>query len=395
MAARARLALRRVTGDRQLGQDYYRLLFEARISDSDTHRFLTLPESKIIAAKCAERFDDEVALIRRALETPANVIPAAGSKKPLKIALSNRSLRRRAGTELWVSDVARYLTRCGAEVIVYSPDLGPVSDELSESGITVSSSAAEVRAFSPDICFLHHFKETGTLVSYLAGTATKIVNMSHGPLPRAELPIPGGVAQYFATSITVKTMISLLTDADWNSIRILPNFFDETRFRDVRVSDGGSAALLYSNKASKKQIDALQGELALNGYAFRIAGQKSTLVDCPEEVLPQYDLVFAVGRSAIEALASGCAVILWDRGVVGPLVTPQNFWQCVCANFALTSMQLPYCMPGDTLSERWLQAQLAEISSGRSSELTQMVRKYLSLDNVGRQIQAVCNDALQ
>jgi len=42
----------------------------------------------------------------------------------------------------------------------------------------------------------------------------------------------------------------------------------------------------------------------------------------PEEVLPNYDLVFAVGRAAIEAMAIGCAVIVADAYGLGGLVTP-------------------------------------------------------------------------
>jgi len=387
-----RLALRRIPGNRPLDKAYYRLLFETRISDSDTYRYLTLPEAKIIAAKFADRFDGEVALVRRALEL-ARSKTAAGSKPPRKVALANRSLRRRAGTELWVSDVARYLTRCGAEVIAYSPDLGPVSSELAKSGIRVSSSVAEVRAFSPGVCLLHHFEDTRSLASHLTGTPTKILNISHGALPRAELPMPDGAARYCATSVTAKTVVWLLTDAEWNSIPILPNFFDEVRFRHVRASADGRKALLYSSRTSEKQIDALRDALTQSAYVLTTAGQKRTLVDRPEELLPAHDLVFAVGRSAIEALASGCAVILWDQGVVGPLITPQNFWQCVCTNFALTSMQLPVCMPHEGHYERWIKSQLAEMSADQSREVTRMTRTYLSLESVGHHLLDVLNEA--
>ena len=57
-------------------------------------------------------------------------------------------------------------------------------------------------------------------------------------------------------------------------------------------------------------------------------------MDKPELLLSQFDLVFAVGRSAIEAMASGCAVIVADRYGLGGLVTEMNFSAYRDANFA-------------------------------------------------------------
>lgn len=60
----------------------------------------------------------------------------------------------------------------------------------------------------------------------------------------------------------------------------------------------------------------------------------------PGRVLPTYDTVFAVGRSATEALACGAHVVPRDFGMIGPAVTPSNFWHCVAANFDLASKTL-------------------------------------------------------
>ncbi len=46
-----------------------------------------------------------------------------------------------------------------------------------------------------------------------------------------------------------------------------------------------------------------------------------TLVDDPERILPRYDLVFAKGRCALEAMAAGCAVIVCDAVGLGEMVT--------------------------------------------------------------------------
>ena len=48
------------------------------------------------------------------------------------------------------------------------------------------------------------------------------------------------------------------------------------------------------------------------------------MVDRPEAILGDYDLVFAKARAAMEAMATGCAVILCDRVGAGPLVCRAN-----------------------------------------------------------------------
>jgi hypothetical protein len=57
----------------------------------------------------------------------------------------------------------------------------------------------------------------------------------------------------------------------------------------------------------------------------------------PEDVIPQYDVVFAVGRSALEALACGCAVILVDHHGLGGIVTLDNFGHLRECNFAFAA----------------------------------------------------------
>src|SRR6185369_4106099 len=46
--------------------------------------------------------------------------------------------------------------------------------------------------------------------------------------------------------------------------------------------------------------------------------------EAPERILKQYDLVFAKGRCAWEALATGCAVILCDAERLGPYVSSDH-----------------------------------------------------------------------
>jgi hypothetical protein len=55
----------------------------------------------------------------------------------------------------------------------------------------------------------------------------------------------------------------------------------------------------------------------------------------PENLLPEYDVVFASGRSAIEALACGCAVVVLGRTSCGELVRLENFASLRDRNFSI------------------------------------------------------------
>ncbi len=58
-------------------------------------------------------------------------------------------------------------------------------------------------------------------------------------------------------------------------------------------------------------------------------------LDRPEEVLPEFDLVFAKGRAALEALATGAAVVVCDAHGLGPMVTTSALARLRALNFGV------------------------------------------------------------
>ncbi len=58
-------------------------------------------------------------------------------------------------------------------------------------------------------------------------------------------------------------------------------------------------------------------------------------------ILGCYDLIFAVGKSALEALAMGIAVIVCDYGKIGTMITMKNVHQMRQLNFGLRILSNP------------------------------------------------------
>lgn len=65
------------------------------------------------------------------------------------------------------------------------------------------------------------------------------------------------------------------------------------------------------------------------------AGKKSK---SPESLLKNYDIVFAKGRSAIEALVCGATVIPCDYDLIGQMVTSENLESTQRLNFGIRAL---------------------------------------------------------
>jgi hypothetical protein len=61
----------------------------------------------------------------------------------------------------------------------------------------------------------------------------------------------------------------------------------------------------------------------------------------PERILPEYDLVFAKARCALEATAVGCATVLCDASGVGSMITIQNFAELRPMNLGVKTLTKP------------------------------------------------------
>ena len=364
--------------------------FTRGVSDRDTKTYLLSPQSQFLHDEMVGKYADEVAIVKHRLQTTVNQLPTRTNRR-LRIALSNHGLRNRGGSELWTADIADFLLRHGVEIIVYAPVLQDVAKSITATtGAPVTSSVTAVQAFSPDILHVQHVSAVKPLVDALKSSPTKVVNMCHGLLPRLELPQPDA-QNYCAVSLAIKTMVCLMTGAPWQSVPVLPNFFDERRYLGEHREKRQRRALLFSRRATPRQIATLRDLFARAGLALDFAGMKGE-VEHPEDMLPRYEVVLAVGRSAVEALASGCRVILWDQGVIGPAVTASNFWQCVTLNFALPSRLLPYQFIHQASAGQWLELQLEVGALDGPDEVYRATRKYLTLENAGLQLHQMYND---
>jgi hypothetical protein len=262
----------------------------------------------------------------------------------LKVLLTNTHLIHRGGTELYIRDLATALKRIGHRPFVYSPRLGGVAEEIRALSIPVVDSL-DALAESPDVIHGQHHLETMTALWRFPDTPALFV--SHGYFPWQEAPpLFPRILRYVVVGVFGLDRLIGEFGIDRERVTVVPNFVDFKRFRQrSELSPRPRRALLFGNWATEDYHDAVLAACAERSITLDVAGLSlGTVADCPEVLLHQYELVFAVGRSALEAMATGAAVILAGPAGLGPLVTSRNFDRLRSINFAIRALTQP-CDP--------------------------------------------------
>jgi hypothetical protein len=305
----------------------------------------------------------------------------------LKVLLTNTHLDHRGGTELYIRDLATALLRLGHRPVVYSPRLGGVAAEIRALGIPVVDTL-DALADPPDVIHGQHHLETMTAL--WAFPDVPALYVSHGFLPWQEAPpLFPRILRYVVVGVFGRERLVHEFGIDPDRVTVVPNFVDLERFRQ---RSGPAArprhALLFGNWPSEEYRDAVLAACAERAIPLDVAGQGlGTVADRPEELLHAYDLVFAVGRSALEAMASGTAVILASPAGLGPLVTTDNFDRLRAINFAVRALTRPLDPPA-------IGAEIDRYDPVEAMLVSEMTRQTAGLDGAVATFVALYEDVL-
>jgi hypothetical protein len=257
----------------------------------------------------------------------------------VRVLLTNNTLKWRAGTELYVLDVARRLKQVGHEPVAYSPLLGEVAELLASAGVPVTRNLLDL-PFRPDIIHGHHHIQTMTALASLP--AVPAVYFCHGSAPWQEMPpaFPR-ILRYVAVDEVCRERIVREAKVPFGKIRLLLNFVDTDLFLPRQpLPLSPVRALIFNNSAAEgNYAAAVRAACQQCGITLEMRGLESgNPTNAPQELLPHYDIVFAKARAAIEAMAVGCAVVLCDAAGLGPMVTTANFSTLRPNNFGLRTL---------------------------------------------------------
>jgi hypothetical protein len=229
--------------------------------------------------------------------------------------MTNIILANRSGTEVVVEQLADGLRRRGHRPVIFATALGPLAEQMRVRGHLVIDRPGQMMV-RPDVIHGHHTGATmAALAAYPGVPALFLCHDASSPFDA--VPLHPGIKRIFA--VDKRCQARLVAEGTPSKlVEILPNAIDLSRIAaraPLPVRPRRAAALTKH----ATHLPALRAACLAAGITFEEYGAgPGRLIDRPEAVFAETDLVFATGRSALEAAAAGAGVVVCDgRGCAG------------------------------------------------------------------------------
>ena len=171
---------------------------------------------------------------------------------------------------------------------------------------------------------------------------------------------------------------------------MLENFVDINRFvQRPALPPVPTRAAVFSNYATwDGYLPAIKAACDAEGISLEVIGSGvGNRQLYPEQVLPQFDIVFAKARAALEAMAIGNAVILCDFAGVGEMVTSQNYDRFKPLNFGFSALTQPHSLDV-------IRAEIRKYNPLESIKVTERIRQETTLDAYIIQLEEIYRQAI-
>lgn len=299
----------------------------------------------------------------------------------MKILITNNDLSTRSGSELYVKELAEALIKRGHTIAAYSNRVGELADAMKKSGIEVVDDLSQL-SWVPDIIHGQHHLEAMTAVSYFPGIPA--IYVCHGWRPWQETPpLHPRIMEYRAVDIKTLEIAIREHNIPQDKIQLIHNFVNLERFKKRKtLPKKPEKALVFNNVANEYgYLPFVRQACKRAGITLDVVGSSfGNATDCPESILGKYDVVFAVGKSALEALAVGNAVVICNDYGVGPMVTMENKEDLRDKNFGVAAMH-------SGLDADVIYQELCNYDSEDSTLFTNYLRSVVGVDLAADEIE--------
>ncbi len=307
---------------------------------------------------------------------------------PLTILFTNNTLAIRAGTELYIRDLAFELRARGHAPIAFSTILGDVADELRAGGVEVIDRFDRLTA-QPDLIHAHHHIET--MMALLRFPDTPAVAVCHGAAQWEETPIVfPRILRHVAVDDACLARLRATPGLPESSTRQIFNFVDMTRFPSrPPLPDVPRRAAVFNNEIAESNVlPAIRDACERRGLALDVFGAAAgRTLEEPGRALGAYDVVFGKARCALEGLAVGAAVVLCAASGLGPLVTTREFERLRRLNFGFRTLDHP-------VTPEAIGAQLDRYDAADAARVSARIRAEASLSRAADQWEALYAEVL-
>ncbi len=306
----------------------------------------------------------------------------------LRILITNHFLRARTGSELYVCELATNLLRRGHNPIVYSPQLGHTARELRAATVPVVDNLDAIGS-APDLIHGQHHVET--MSALLRFPNTPAVFFCHGWLPFEETPPKHPrILRYVAVDDTCLDRLVSESGIAEERVEVILNSVDLEQFLPRTPLPAQPArALVFSNNAKETtHLGAIREACRRRGLTVDVIGSDGgNVASRPQDALGKYDIVFAKGRCALEAMAVGSAVIVCDFLGAGPMVTTGELDRLRRLNFGIRAQR-------EKLDAGVLEKEIGRYDPKDAATVSQRIRSIAGRDSAIDQIVATYEEVI-
>ena len=299
--------------------------------------------------------------------------------EPRRVLIATIGVKSATGTDVVTRDLALALLRRGWLPIVYATQLGAMAEQLRRATIPVVADINMIGA-RPDVIHGHHVLETLTALAKFPDVPALFVchdSITWHSIPPRSSRIRTWVAVDRNCRDRMMTEHGIAEDA----IHVLMNAVDLERFaRRGPLPEKPRRALVFSNAASEAGFAApIRTACERRGITLDLIGESSgRTTRTPETVLPEYDLVFAKARCALEAAAIGAAVVICDAHGLGGMMTTSSVDAMRQLNFGTRLLQRP--ITTETIGE-----EIDRYDAADATAVTDRVRALAGTDLLAEQ----------
>jgi hypothetical protein len=299
--------------------------------------------------------------------------------EPRRVLIATYSATSCSGADLYTRDLALALLRRGWQPAVYTTVLGAVAEELRQATIPVTSDISAITA-APHVIHGHHHLETLAALARFPGVPALFV-CHDGLAWHSTPPRTPRISQYVAVDRNCRDRMMLEHGIPESAVRVLPNAVDLERFRRrSALPRRPLRALVFSNEATSDSFAAtIKAACSQRGITVDVIGRASgNTTNNPEEILSGYDLVFGKARCALEAAATGAAVIVCDAGGLAGMLTTRDLDAMKQLNFGMRLLQRP-------ITEATIGAEINRYDADDAARVTDAVRATAGIDLLAEQ----------
>jgi hypothetical protein len=309
--------------------------------------------------------------------------------KPLRILFTNWNMIGRHGSVMYIRDLAWGLFLRGQRPVVYAPELGEVADELKQATIPVVDNLQQITA-APDIIIGN--SNTDVMEALLHFTETPAIFVCHAwDIWLCYPPRFPRLRRCVAVDETLRDWLVSMRGIPDEEIRLIYNAVDLDRFLPRQpLPQRPARAAVFSNYMNEGTgLGVIREACRRADITLEVLGSAGgRAVPRPEEVLGHYDLVFGKARCALEAMATGCAVISCDYGKLGGMVTSQNWTDLRSANFGRRSIQ-------KSLDVDHLLFEISKYDAADAREVSRQTRALAGLEGATAELLELCREVVE